>query len=373
MKIKPTNLSSIPSSTHVDFSSCENIIRKHYNISEYRIITFLQIEIKNKNDKSLVNQVEYQAYDDNKKLLNLSICNNTNIKIYYSIKSNSSIDLSTLNSFKDLNIDLLNIKDKFFTDICTPYSNSDNDIVLSDRIIDFYQNYSLCDDGCMYDEVDLELMIISCNCSVKSNLNITESKSKLEELENIEKSMAFEIIKCYNLVFSWENKTKNFGFWIFSILVIIHLPCLFIYFFKGLTTIREYINNEMITNGYINKNNNNNKEVQNKKNIIKSGKNLKNKNSLLKNKNMIKGKSLINTKNKIKNNNIKIRKNSIKRKKNLNKNDVHQNETKAPPKKNNRKKIKIKNIEHENKQIPTDKLNIILNHNSSRHRIGTSK
>ena len=48
MKIKPTNLSSIPSSTHVDFSSCENIIRKHYNISEYRIITFLQIEIKNK-------------------------------------------------------------------------------------------------------------------------------------------------------------------------------------------------------------------------------------------------------------------------------------------------------------------------------------
>ena len=40
----------------------------------------------NKYDKSLINQVEYQAYDDNKTILDLSICNNEIFKLYYSIR-----------------------------------------------------------------------------------------------------------------------------------------------------------------------------------------------------------------------------------------------------------------------------------------------
>ena len=153
---------------------CENILRDYYNISDSRIITFLQLEIINDNDKSLINQVEYQAYDDNKTLLDLTICNKTKIEVLYLIKPNSTVDLSLLKYFNNLDIDILNIKDKFFTDICFPYSNSENDIILMDRIIDFYQNYSLCDNGCMYNEIDLELMIISCNCSVKNNISLEE-------------------------------------------------------------------------------------------------------------------------------------------------------------------------------------------------------
>ena len=52
-----------------------------------------------------------------KNLLNLSLCNETNIELFYLIKPNSSIDLSSLSLFKNLDIDILNIKDKFFTDI----------------------------------------------------------------------------------------------------------------------------------------------------------------------------------------------------------------------------------------------------------------
>ena len=168
--IKPTNI-SITSSTHVDFSSCEKILRKHYNISDSRIITFLQLELNNKNSKSLINQVGYQAYDDNKKILDLSICNDTNIQIFYLIKSNSSIDISFISSFKDLDIDILNIKDNFFNDICTSYSDNKNDIVLKDRINDFYQNYTLCEEGCTYNESNFELNIITCDCKVKQNIS----------------------------------------------------------------------------------------------------------------------------------------------------------------------------------------------------------
>ena len=251
MSIRPTKSFINSNSTHVDFSTCEKLLRSTYHINESRIITFLQLEIMNKNDKSLVNQVEYQAYDDNKTLLNLSICNNEDIQVYYSIKRNSSFDLSSLSFFNDLDIDILNIKDKFFTDICFPFSDNDNDIVLSDRIIDFYQNYSLCDDGCTYNKIDIKLMIINCNCSVKTNISTVETMAKLEQLGNIEKSLAFEIIKCYNLFFSWKNKTKNYGFWIYFIFAIIHIPLLFIFFYKGFNKIKEYIFNEMENNGYI--------------------------------------------------------------------------------------------------------------------------
>ena len=253
LSIKPTKSFSKSNSTHVDFSTCEKIIRNAYHIDEPRIITFLQLEIMNKNDKSLVNQVEYQAYDDNKTLLNLSLCSNEDIQVYYLIKQNSTFDLSSLSLFNELDIDLLNIKDKFFTDICFPFSDNDNDIVLSDRIIDFYQNYSLCEDGYTYNEVNIQLMIISCNCSVKTNISTAESTAKLEQLGDIEKSLAFEIIKCYNLFFSWKDKMKNFGFWIYFIFVIIHIPLLFLLFYKGFNKIKEYIYNEMENNGYISK------------------------------------------------------------------------------------------------------------------------
>ena len=199
--------------------------------------------------------MEYQAYDSDKNKLNLNICNATDIEVIYAMKKDASIDMSSLSSFKDLDIDLLNIKDRFFTDICMPFSNYDNDVVLIDRIVDFYQNYSLCDNDCIYNEIDLELMVISCNCSVKSNLSIDEPILKLEQLKDIEKSMAFEIIKCYNLVFSWKNKMHNIGFWILSIFVVSHIPLFFIYFIKGIKPIEKYIINEMEKNGYINKNN----------------------------------------------------------------------------------------------------------------------
>ena len=84
--IKPTNASFLENTTHVDFIQCENILRDKYHIAPSRIITFLQLELDENNEQSLVNKVEYQAYDDKKNILNLDICNNSNIKIFYAIK-----------------------------------------------------------------------------------------------------------------------------------------------------------------------------------------------------------------------------------------------------------------------------------------------
>ena len=78
---------------------CEFTLKNHYHLPNESIITFFQMEISNTNERSLVNQVEYQVYDENKNILDLSICNDTNIKIFYGIKNNSKLDKSVLNTF----------------------------------------------------------------------------------------------------------------------------------------------------------------------------------------------------------------------------------------------------------------------------------
>ena len=61
----------------------------------------------------------------------------------------------------------------------------------------------------------------------------------------------FSIIKCYKVVFSFVDKFKNIGFWIFLILVSTYIPFIFIYLYKGIKSIREYIIREMTKNRYI--------------------------------------------------------------------------------------------------------------------------
>ena len=55
MTIKPLNSDNIDNSTYVDFSNCEEILRRELNISSSTTLTFLQVEINNINEQSLVN------------------------------------------------------------------------------------------------------------------------------------------------------------------------------------------------------------------------------------------------------------------------------------------------------------------------------
>ena len=263
--IYPTNSTYLTTLTHVDFSECEAILRNHYHLPESSIMTFLQIEIENDNSKSLINQVEYQAFDGNKTFLDLSLCENVNIQVIYSIKNKSLVDFDKEKAiyFKQSGIDIFSINDSFFNDICEPYSESDNDLILEDRIKDIYQNYSLCEEGCVYDKIDLEILTITCECKVKENISTIIKPIQLEHSEG--SSTNFDIIKCYKLVFSLKGKLNNICFWIFSILVFAHIPILIYYFLKGVKPIKIYIFKEMEKYGYI-KYNKSIKEVNNNKN-----------------------------------------------------------------------------------------------------------
>ena len=255
--IYPTDSNLLTNKTHINFIECESTLKSYYNLSNDSVITFFQMEISNKNERSLINQVEYQVYDEQKNLLDLSVCNNSNIKIFYGIKDNSNLDISILNSFKDSGVDVFNISDEFFNDVCYPYSENGNDLILEDRIKDIYQNFTLCEEGCTYDSIDIFNMLISCQCNIKENITTIIQEIKEEAVEKIT-SLNFEIIRCYNLVFSFKGKMKNYGFWILSVFFLIYLLFFIKYLVNGINPVKDYIFNEMTKFGYIENNDNNN-------------------------------------------------------------------------------------------------------------------
>ena len=234
-------------STYVDLSLCEDILREKHNLPHDEILTILQIEIDKMNEKSITNQLEYSIYNQKKDKLNLSYCNNIDITVYYNIKNNSMINKSMILYYSDLGIDILNINDSFFNDICYPFSNSKSDIILKDRIEDIYQNYSICDNNCKYDNINLELNSVACTCQIKTEINTEIDPPAFESIiSDIFLSSNFGVLKCYKLIFSSKYKLNNIGFWIFLVFVIAHIPLYIIYFIFGIKSIIIFNNENII-------------------------------------------------------------------------------------------------------------------------------
>ena len=241
-------------SSFADFSLCEEILRKEYKLRPDEILTILQIEIDKMNEKALTNQIEYAIYDEVKRQLNLSYCKKIEIKIIYDIKNDSLLNQTMISYFSEFGIDIFNRNDSFFNDLCYPFSVSNSDVILQDRLLDIYQNFSLCDDGCEYDEIDMENMSVTCSCKVKTEINTEISELKLGKIvQTTFQDSNLGVIRCYNLVFSLKNKLHNYGFFISLFFFIIHIICYIYYFIKGIKSIVIFVFKEMEKNNYITK------------------------------------------------------------------------------------------------------------------------
>ena len=276
--ITPINDLDLFKSTFVDFSSCEEILRKKYNIPSEEVLTILQIEIDKINEKALTNQVEYAIYNEKKIKLDLSYCKNVNIKVTYEITNSSLLNKTMISEYSERGIDIFNSQDSFFNDICYPFSISNSDVILKDRVSDIYQNYSLCDNGCEYEQIDIQNMSVTCSCNIKTEINTEVSPPVFGEIvEDTFKDSNFGVIRCYNLVFSLDNKLHNIGFLILLLFVLAHIICFIIYFISGINSIVIFVQKEMEKNNYIiRKSNPKKKKKIRKKNIPENNSNSKN-------------------------------------------------------------------------------------------------
>ena len=256
------------------------------------------------------------------KELDLSLCQDINTQIHYAIKNNNKLNIESITNFKEKGIDIFNLKDKFFTDLCYSYSDSNNDMTIEDRIKYLYQNYSLCEKGCTYNNLDIENMNIACTCKMQGNAN--ESLLNMTPLvyEQPKEASFFDsnigVVKCYGLVFSVNNKLNNIGFFIFSTIFLFYIIFIICFCINGIKPVKDYLSNEMIKNGYSNKI----KNIKTQRIIKKNKKNI-NKKKITKTitrKGMI---SNISNPNRIKKINKNLKNKTINKKNNLNSNQFN--------------------------------------------------
>ena len=366
-------------STYIDFSNCEQLLRAANNLNDSYLLTVFQMEIDNPSNQRLIDDVRYTIFNEEKKILDLSACEGKTIDIYYQLNA-SMVNMEKVISYANLGIDVFNIEDDFYNDVCYSYSENGADMILKDRISDIYENYSLCENNCKYVGVDLQLNRSTCKCTFASSVDSkTESPTLSEIIRDSFKDSNLAVIVCYKLVFRFQGKFKNIGFWIFTILVFLHFP-LFIHYLRfNIFYVKKYIFSEMKKYNYWNglnspskktgrkkinekKENNSSKEMKSDKNLVNSKlKKNRNNKEIIKVKNIDKSSSIhsdlssnIFKKDLI----IKNVKNEIKTKKHLAKNIVlldykvyNKNYINVDRKKNKSSTFNIKAEKNKNKKI----------------------
>ena len=242
------------STVNLDFSECEKKLRE--NLPSDTILRIVQVNIESQNENILNDQVEYKVYDQNNKEIDLSVCNTISITVENKITNTSKLNMDKILDLKNSGVDLFNIKDEFFNDICRPYSDkeSDSDMILSDRVKDLFQNFSVCGDGCEYNSFNETKMAVNCKCKIKQEISEEREKGNFaESIEGVFLYSNFGLIKCYELFFSLEGKIENIGFIVFTTIILGHIPGYIFYFIGRINPIKNYLKNEMKNAGYLTK------------------------------------------------------------------------------------------------------------------------
>ena len=121
---------------------------------------------------------------------------------YYNIQS----------SLTSQGINVFDINDPFYTDICYDFDNKlKKDIPLNDRIADIFPNATLCDTGCQYEGINLNDMTATCNCkfnditnnnAIKDNALLDSAFGEVLDLVNPSNIL---VLKCIIRRSSWRS------------------------------------------------------------------------------------------------------------------------------------------------------------------------
>ena len=216
----------------IDLGECEKIIKRNISYEDDPTpLIILKIDIKKEEYKST--GVEYDVYNPyTKEKINLNICSSTQITIIAPI-SLSSDELDLYDSLNENGYNLFDANDSFYQDICTPYTSlNGTDIIIIDRKIYYYnEDIALCEKTCNYNKVNSQDRKVVCQCSVKNGVDLYSDNFDIDKLMEgfykVEDYTNYQVLYCYNLVFSSRVK-KNICFYIILVLLVLFLSSMIV-------------------------------------------------------------------------------------------------------------------------------------------------
>ena len=224
-----------PTSSGVDLSECQAILKKKYNLPEEEDLLVIKADTLEE-----LNLTEYLGIETNYQLfsyslgafLPLSACKdeNASVTVTNPFKQNLLNDplypfQSKITSVLSNGYDAFDAYSPFYNDICTPFTNENgNDVLLDARRKDYYnENINICESGCIFIGYNTKSMSYICKCNIKTTPGESAGEYTGEIVERslpenfkdlISKRSNIEVFKCASNVFSAEGQKKNFGSYI---------------------------------------------------------------------------------------------------------------------------------------------------------------
>ena len=235
----------------VDFGDCYTKIKNKLDPPTTDNIIIALIE-KSNGKKSTTSYLFYHPVTG-RKIDADSICKEEEVIVKTSVLSdlnNSDVDLKSALFLAKQNINIFNISDEFYTDICYHFeSPNGKDVPLGDRIKSYFPNITLCNSHCICKGVNLTTMESICECKFNDLMNnqlIEENaliSNAIEEIVDLLGSSNLLVLKCYKDVFKKEYIIKGDGGFIILAITILEIIFSFIFIFKDMANIRRYLYN----------------------------------------------------------------------------------------------------------------------------------
>ena len=223
----------------IDFGSCYTKISNNLNPPSNDSLIVALIEKTNEQKQSSIFYSFYHPITG-EKIDASNICKDNGVMITESVLiqlNNSNVDMDSTLFLAQQNINIFNISDEFYTNICFNFeSPNGKDVPLKDRILTYYPNITLCDDGCNVKGVNLDSMESICECKFNDIINSEYFEGNafventLGEVAELLASSNLMVLKCYKNVFSLDNMRNNIGGYIIILILFFQIISTLLYF-----------------------------------------------------------------------------------------------------------------------------------------------
>ena len=237
----------------IDFGSCYTKLQRNITTNKKLIIVLIE-KSRGKGQKNAVSFYFYHP-ETGEKLDSENICKDEEIVIKQNIisqlnNSDSSLDIESAKYLIRQNIDIFNLSNEFYTDICYRFeSPNGKDVPYQDRIHYYYPNLTLCDMGCVCQGVNFTTFESICQCKINDVMNskfISENaliKNALGEVADLLSSSNLLVLTCFKGVFTSDTLGKSVGGFIMIGILIFEIILVIIFLVKDIKYIRKYLYN----------------------------------------------------------------------------------------------------------------------------------
>ena len=236
----------------IDLGYCETLLKEANGIPLDQ--SLIMIKIENTQEDNINDQknkiLDVDVFDPiTLKKLNLSVCDNTTIDVYTPLIM-SETNEEIYKNLIDEGYDPFDLSDKFYREICTPYtSENGTDVLLDEREEFVYStiiNESRCMSNCEYASYSLDTKYMKCECPVNNTYTTLDIKHISGEniymsFMSVFKSTNYKVMICYNLVFNLKIFVHNFGSILSLICFGVYIIFMIIYCIREISPLKVHI------------------------------------------------------------------------------------------------------------------------------------